>query len=96
MIYKNIPEKYFRKTFFIRFFLDYLAALQFLLKAYPANANAVLKARRDFNKQKKKYASVRAENVSLSSPELPDVMSRKSLIIAFYLKKKRTFNEFNI
>ncbi len=93
MIYKNIPEKYFRKIFFIRFFLDYLAALQFLLKGYPANANAVLKARKDFNKQKKKYVSIRKENIFLSSPELPSVMSRKSLIIAFYLKRKRIFND---
>ena len=96
MIYKNIPEKQFKKIFRIRFFLDYLAALQFFLKGYPSNANAVLKARRDFRRQKKNYASVRAENIALSSPELPDVMSRKSLIIAFYLKKKRTFNEFDI
>ena len=96
MIYKNIPEKYYKRIFFIRFFLDYLAALQFLLKAYPSNANAVLKARKDFRKQKKNYASVRAENMALGSSELPDVMSRKSLIIAFYLKRKRTFNEFDI
>ena len=96
MIYKNIPEKYFKKIFRIRFFLDYLAALQFFLKGYPANANAVLKARKDFRRQKKNYAAVRAENMALGSPELPDVMSRKSLIIAFYFKKKRTFREFDI
>ncbi len=93
MIYKNIPEKYLKKVLFVRFFLDYLAALQFLLKGYPANANAVLKARRDFKNQKKNYAPVRKENMSLGSPELPAAMSRKSLIIAFYLKRKKIFND---
>ncbi|MDR1371356.1 MAG: glycosyltransferase family 2 protein [Dysgonamonadaceae bacterium] len=94
-IYKNIPEKYFRKIFIIRFFLDYTAAIQFLLKGYPANAYAVLKARRDFGRQKKNYASIRKENMALSLPGLPVMMNRKSLIVAFYLKKKRTFNEFD-
>jgi GT2 family glycosyltransferase len=94
MLYKNIPEKYFKKVFFIRFFLDYLAALQFFLKGYPANAGAVFKARKEFCGQKKNYASIREKNMSLSLPEFPDVINRKSLIIAFYLKRKRTFDSF--
>ncbi len=92
MLYKNIPEKQFKKVFFVRFFLDYVAVLQFLMKGYPANANAILKARRDFNKQKKNYVSVRKENLALSLPELPVEVSRKSLIIAFYLKGRKRFD----
>jgi GT2 family glycosyltransferase len=96
MLYKNVPEKYFRKVFFIRFFLDYLAAIQFFLKGYPANAGAVFKARKEFCRQKKDYASIRRKNMVLSFPEFPAVINRKSLIIAFYLKRKKTFDSFKL
>ena len=96
MIYKNIPDKYFKKVFFARFFLDYLAALQFLLKGYPANAVAVWKARKDFNRQKKTYRFVRRENLNRSVSELPSVINRKSLIVAFFLKGKKTYDKIRV
>ncbi|MDR3340095.1 MAG: glycosyltransferase family 2 protein, partial [Candidatus Symbiothrix sp.] len=37
MLYKNIPDRYYRKVMFFRFFFDYAAALQFLLKGHPKN-----------------------------------------------------------
>ena len=96
MLYKNLPEKSFRKVFFVRFFLDHLAALQFLLKGYPVNAKAVLKARKEFSRQKKVYLAIRQENLKLSNPELPEEIIRKSLIVAFFLKGKKTYKNIHI
>jgi GT2 family glycosyltransferase len=94
MVYKNIPRKYFRKVFIVRFFFDYLAALQFLLKGYPGNAFAVWQARRDFDRQKKTYSAVRQQNLEkMISPELPATVRRKSLIISFFLRRKRKYDE---
>ena len=53
MIYKNHPHR--ALVLFCRFFLDYAAALFYLMQARPASAKAVFLARRDFHKMKKNY-----------------------------------------
>lgn len=93
MLYKNLPAKYYNKVMFVRFFLDYIAALQFLLKGYPANAKAVLKARQDFNRQKKNYKALRNENIKLGSGELPKTILQKSLVWNFYMLDKKKYSE---
>jgi hypothetical protein len=80
MVYKNLPEKYYRKAMILRFFLDYLATLQFLLKGYPANALSVVKARRDFNRQKKNYRIIRKENLKKTVDELPSGLLLQNLL----------------
>ncbi len=94
MVYKNMPDNYYKRVMLVRFLLDYLAALQFLVKGYPANAHSVWKARRDFNVQKKEYRKIRRENQALASPGLPATMFCKSLVWNFYLRNKKTFNEY--
>lgn len=93
MLYKNLPDQYLKKVLFVRWFLDMLAAFVFLLKGYPSNANAVLKARREFKRNKKNYKSVRKENLSKSLSGLPEQIYSKSLIFAFHIKRKKTFNQ---
>jgi GT2 family glycosyltransferase len=88
MLYKNLPEKYYKKVMFVRFFLDYLAALQFLLKGHLQNASAVVGARRDFSRKKQDYQAVREENLSKTlNGDLPPEMLRKSLLWAYYVRK---------
>ena len=93
MIYKNIPEEHLRKVLNIRFFLDILAALMFLLKGEFRNTKAVFYARKDFRKKKVQYEIVRKDNLSKSLPGLPAQIYRKSLIFAFYCFNKKTFNK---
>jgi GT2 family glycosyltransferase len=94
MLYKNLPDKYYKKTMFCRFFLDYLAALQFLLKGYCANAFSVLKARRNFNRQKNDYKSIRKEYLKKTlSDELPQEMFRRNLLWVFYAGRKKTYSD---
>ncbi len=93
MLYKNLPESHLKKAMIVRFFLDRVAMMQFLLKGYPANANAVLKARRTFNKKKKDYKEIRKNNLAESLPGIPPEIYSKSLIFAYYFKKKKKYNE---
>jgi len=93
MIYKNLPEKYYGKVMFLRLFLDCLAALQFLLKGYPANAWSVVKARRDFNRQKKNYQSIRKENLEKTIDELPSGLLLHSLLWRYYIKNQKKYTQ---
>jgi GT2 family glycosyltransferase len=89
MIYKNLPEKYYRKVMIYRFFTDYLAAFQFLLKGFPANAFSVWKARRDFSKQKNNYKTVRQENLKKTTVDLPTGIFKISLLWKYYVKREK-------
>jgi len=93
MVYKNLPEKYYKKVMFMRWFFDCLAALQFLLKGYPANARSVLKARRDFNRQKRNYQTVRKENLEKTLCELPSGLLPHSLLWNYYIKNQKKYKQ---
>jgi len=93
MTYKNLPEKYYRKTMIFRFFFDYLAALQFLMKGYPANALSVLKARLDFNRKKKDYRIIRKENLEKTVDELPSGMVPHSLLWNYYIRNQKKYKQ---
>jgi len=93
MVYKNLPEKYYGKVMFLRLFLDYLAALQFLLKGYPANARSVVKARSDFNRQKKNYQTIRKENLEKTVCELPSGLLLRSLLWSYYIKNQKIYKQ---
>ena len=92
MIYKNLPEKQYRKTMIFRFLSDYLSALQFLLKGYPGNAWSVMKARWDFGRQKKNYQLVRKENLEKTINELPSGILSKSILLKYYLFNKKKYS----
>ncbi|GHT10196.1 glycosyl transferase [Bacteroidia bacterium] len=90
MLYKNLPEKYYKQVMLFRFFADYPAALQFLLKGHPANAFSVIKARWDFNKQKKNYQTVRKENLSkTTTDDFPPEILKKSLLWEYYVQGRK-------
>jgi len=93
LVHKNIPEKYYKKVMTARFFLDYLAALQFLLKGHPANALSVVKARIDFKKQKKNYKNKRKENLEKTVNELPEGILEKSILWKYYVKNQKEFRK---
>ena len=94
MLYKNLPDKYYRKAMIFRFLFDYLASLHFLLKGYPANALSVIKARHDFRRQKKDYQAVRKENLEKTVNELPSGILQKSILLRYYLFNKKKYTQF--
>lgn len=64
MLYKNLPDERLSTVMCCRFWLDRLAALQFLLKGERRSFQAVFRARADFRKQKKDFRASRKENLS--------------------------------
>ncbi len=93
MIYKNLPEKDLKRVMRARFFLDYIAAAKFLLCGHARNAKAVYDARKTFHRMRPEYAARRKENLALTTlADIPELM-RRSLILSFYLKGKKTFTQ---
>ena len=93
LLYKNLPRKSLRITLLIRFFLDYIAALQLYLTGKPKNAHSVFKARCDYRKMKRKFKQKRVENLSNTKKAIHNEIYNNSIIIDYYLKSKKTFNK---
>ena len=88
MLYKNLPDKYYKKVMKVRFFLDHLSVIQFFIKGEIGNANAVLRARQDFYKMQKDYVQVRADNLKNMRVEMPKGIYPKSLLWSYYIGGK--------
>ncbi|MDH6313842.1 GT2 family glycosyltransferase [Parabacteroides sp. PFB2-10] len=95
MLYKNLPEERLRATMRLRFWLDYLAALQFLLTGQFANVRAVYRARKAFRKLRTAYLPLRRENLQKATNPFPPEILSKSLLVTFYLKGKKRYGEID-
>ena len=95
MLYKNLPKRQYKQIMFTRFFLDYLAALRFLLKGAGKNALSVHKARRDFGKLKSVYKETREQNLALANVELPMEILKINLLWEYYVSRKKTFDQID-
>lgn len=93
MVYKNLPEKDLKHAMRVRFWLDYIAALKFLLTGHPKNAKAVYKARKEFHRLLPVYGPIREENLQKTKLNPVPELMQSSLIGAFYLKGKKTFTQ---
>lgn len=93
MLYKNLPEDELRPVMRIRWCLDMVAALQYLLKGEWGNVRAVFRARKDYRAMRPSYQSVRAENLSKTiQPSQPERFSW-SLLWRYYMKGVKRFRE---
>ena len=71
--------------------LDYVAALQMLLTGQPRHAAAVLRARRDFNREKQLLKPQREENLRLTTlSPIPEQLP-SSLLWLYHARRKHTF-----
>ena len=84
MLRKNLPLSYLWWIMFIRFFMDYLAALQMLLTGQVSNAKAVFQARWAYHKIKKQYPILNSEKQAAIK-----LLTRRSIVFDFYLCKKK-------
>ncbi|MDR1407161.1 MAG: glycosyltransferase family 2 protein [Tannerella sp.] len=91
MIYKNMPDRSLAAVMRRRFWLDSLAMLRFLLAGQFANARAVLRARKEYRRKKPAYRAVRRENLARTVVDPLPATLPKSMLLAFYLKRKDTF-----
>lgn len=84
MLYKNLDLKTWRKLFVIRFLLDSVAFLIFLLQGQGANACSVLRAYRAFWRMRKKYTPA---PLSVKDP----CIYPGSIVYAYFIKGIKTY-----
>jgi GT2 family glycosyltransferase len=94
MLYKNLPEDELKSVMCMRWWLDMLAAMQFLAKFDFANFKAVLRANREFRRMKPDFEADRQLNLSRRKikgrvPERCDF----SILWQYYAKGKKTYQE---
>lgn len=91
MLYKNLPEADLAQVMRIRFWLDYMAVVRFLLSGHYSNAKAIYEARRAYHRLKPEYLPKRKINreKAIAAP-IPELI-HDSLILAFYIRGKKTF-----
>lgn len=92
LLYKNLPANRLRKVLLARFFLDWMAALVFLLKGETGNFKAVYRARRDFRKIK---ARERKKREALPQKQHLTGIYSRSILWQYHVKKKRVFTALN-
>ena len=91
LLYKNLPPRALRRVLMVRFFLDYIAALKFLLSGSWGEAKAVWRARREFRRMRKDFRPQREENMRLGVVnEIPEIFNG-SLLLSYYFKGRKTF-----
>lgn len=94
MLYKNLPEDELKSVMRMRWWLDMLAAMQFLAKFDFANFKAVLRANREFRRMKPDFEADRQLN--LSRRKIKGRVSERcdfSILWQYYAKGKKTYQE---
>ncbi|MCX7954878.1 MAG: glycosyltransferase family 2 protein [Bacteroidales bacterium] len=92
LLYKNLPSEFF-SVFFIRYLLDFIAFIKFIFSCEFNNAFSVIKAHYYFVLSFKKIKIKRKENLSKTLIKNIPVIYKGSVVIEFFIKKKRKFNE---
>lgn len=85
MLYKNLPVKGRGMALTVRRLLDTIAWAKFVLTFQPGNANAILKAHRDFRKMKKEMKTADAKTNLLAG--------RPNILVKYYLKGEKTYDK---
>ena len=93
MLYKNLPGERLNTVMRCRFWLDRLAALQFLLKGERRSFQAVFRARADFRKQKKDFRASRKENLSRMVVNPIPEQARFSILWAYYFQNRHKYSD---
>lgn len=93
LLYKNLPEERLKSVMRIRWLLDALASVQFLLKGQTGSFKAVWRARRDFHKIRPDFDKDRRENLqqTILSP-IPE-QATFSLLWQYYIKGRKTWKQ---
>ena len=93
MLYKNLPQSEVNSVLRIRRMLDFIAAMQFLLKGDLANMKAVFKAAKIFSQLKKSISPVREQiQASRAATSLPD-HTDISILWQYYAKGRKTYSQ---
>jgi len=91
LLYKNLPERRLRRVLFIRFWLDALASLLFLMKGEGRSFKAVWQARREFRRIKSHFTADRRANLAATVLDPIPEQSLSSLLLSYHLKGRKTY-----
>ena len=95
LLYKNLPAQRLDKVMRVRFWLDALASVQFLLSGKWGSFCAVWRGRRDFFRMRPQFEKDRAENLGASVlPSVPE-HTKVSILWQYYAKGNRTFSRIH-
>lgn len=93
MLYKNLPEEELKPVMRMRWFLDYLAAIQTLiLNRHWGDCKAIFKARRAFNKWKHDFDSDRSE-IQRSMAATSKGTASYSILWKYYVCRRRRYSD---
>lgn len=92
MLYKNLPDDRLKYVMTVRYWLDMLAALQFLMKGEWGSCKAVFKAHRMFLKQKKAFYASRRENLRHAFLNTIPEQATYSILWEYYVKRRRVYS----
>lgn len=91
MLYKNLPEAELRPVMRVRALLDYVAAVRFLLGGSWGEMRAVFRARRAFRQMRQDVEADRRANLAATVGGPIAGRMAGSLLVAYYLRGKKTF-----
>ena len=95
LIYKNVSGGRMSWVLFVRFFLDILAAVQFLFRGQASNTWAICRAWSAFLKIRPTYKAIRKEIQTSATCKDPEQIYQGCIIADYYLKGKKTFSQLN-
>ena len=87
LLHKNLPARDLRPALLRRRLLDTLAWLRFILTLDLPNANAILRAHRDFRRMRRAYTSHPQVNLLKTVPA-----NRRNILLDYYLRRRTTFS----
>ena len=92
LLYKNLPQERLAHVMRIRFWLDALASIQFLLTFQWGSFCAVWRARREFKRIRADFQQDRDRNLALSTLSPVPEQSTFSLLYQYYVRGRKTYS----
>ena len=89
LLHKNLPATTGKSKLFRRRCLDTIAWTKYMVTFDIKNANAILKAHRDFRKMKKHYTEHPDQDLLKNSPD----GKRPNILVEYFLKGKRKYSQ---
>jgi len=90
-LYKNLPEKKYRRIILMRFLLDMLAVIMFLLTFRFKHCFAVCRAYISLIKMFSYYKNIRKELVNINSFVEP--VYKRSIVFKYWIENKKSYSK---
>ncbi len=94
MLYKNLPKSRLFGVMVLRLVLDYVAALNFLLKGCPKSALAVFRGRLAFWKLRPGFKRDRKNLNTSAEKNIPEIY-RGCIVFDYFLRAKKRYSQLN-